>query len=56
LRKAKAAAAVMPARPTIRKPAIALGLMAKESFSANQVGRLRTGPTADYNRSKLLTD
>jgi len=38
LQKAKAAAAVMETRATIRKPAIALGLMAKESFPVSQVG------------------
>jgi len=39
LQKAKAAAAVMETRATIRKPAIALGLMAKESFPVSQVGK-----------------
>jgi len=41
LQKAKAAAAVMETRATIRKPAIALGLMAKESFPVSQVGKGR---------------
>jgi len=41
LQKAKAAAAVMETRATIRKPAIALGLMAKESFPVSQVAMRR---------------